>query len=92
VFSAGIPIVMMPLDVTHKALTTRARVEAFRAMGTRVGIATAELLDFFERFDEAEIRLRRRPAARSLRHRLAPEAGTLFRPPLQCRDRDQCRN
>lgn len=52
VFSAGIPIVMMPLDVTHKALTTRGRVEAFRAMGTRVGIAAAELLDFFERFDE----------------------------------------
>ena len=26
VFSSGIPIVMMPLDVTHKALTTKARV------------------------------------------------------------------
>jgi purine nucleosidase len=52
VYSSGIPIVMMPLDVTHKALTTRKRVEAFRAMGTPVGTATAELLDFFERFDE----------------------------------------
>ncbi len=52
VFSSGIPIVMMPLDVTHKALTTRSRVEAFRALGTRPGVATAELLDFFERFDE----------------------------------------
>lgn len=52
VFRSGVPVVMMPLDVTHKALTTRARVEAFRAMGTRVGAATAELLDFFERFDE----------------------------------------
>ncbi len=52
VFSSGIPIVMMPLDVTHKALTTAKRVAAFRALGTRVGIATAELLDFFERFDE----------------------------------------
>jgi purine nucleosidase len=54
VFGSGIPIVMMPLDVTHKALTTRVRVEAFRAMGTAVGTATAELLDFFERFDEAK--------------------------------------
>ncbi|MFN4272045.1 MAG: nucleoside hydrolase [Aliihoeflea sp.] len=54
VFGSGIPIVMMPLDVTHKALTTRVRVEAFRAMGTPVGTATAELLDFFERFDEAK--------------------------------------
>jgi purine nucleosidase len=52
VFRAGIPIVMMPLDVTHKALTTRKRVDRFRALGTKVGVATAELLDFFERFDE----------------------------------------
>lgn len=52
VFEAGVPIVMMPLDVTHKALTTAKRVEAFRALGNRTGSATAELLDFFERFDE----------------------------------------
>ena len=52
VFRSGIPIVMMPLDVTHKALTTRKRVEAIRGLGSAVGTATAELLDFFERFDE----------------------------------------
>ncbi|MDN2578425.1 nucleoside hydrolase [Aquibium sp. ELW1220] len=52
VFSSGVPIVMMPLDVTHKALTTAKRVAAFRALGTKVGIATAEMLEFFERFDE----------------------------------------
>lgn len=52
VFSSGIPIVMLPLDVTHKALTSRVRVERFRAMNTHVGTATAQLLDFFERFDE----------------------------------------
>lgn len=52
VFKSGIPIVMMPLDVTHKALTSSIRVERFRAMKTPVGDATAELLDFFERFDE----------------------------------------
>ena len=52
VFSSGVPIVMMPLDVTHKALTTAKRVAAFRALGTSVGIATAEMLEFFERFDE----------------------------------------
>ena len=52
VFKSGIPIVMMPLDVTHKALTSRVRVERFRAMKTPVGDATAALLDFFERFDE----------------------------------------
>lgn len=52
VLKSGIPIVMMPLDVTHKALTSRARVDRFRVMGTKVGDATAALLDFFERFDE----------------------------------------
>ncbi|PLP56410.1 nucleoside hydrolase [Mesorhizobium loti] len=52
VFRSGVPIVVMPLDVTHKALTTAARVEAFRKMGSKVGDATAALLDFFERFDE----------------------------------------
>ena len=52
VLRSGVKIVMMPLDVTHKALTTRARIAAFRGLGTRVGTAAAELLEFFERFDE----------------------------------------
>jgi len=51
VFRSGAPIVMMPLDMTHKALTTRARVQRFREMGTKVGEACVALLDFFERFD-----------------------------------------
>jgi len=52
VFKSGIPLVVMPLDVTHKALVTTARNEAFRALGTRVGIAVAEMTEFFERFDK----------------------------------------
>ena len=52
VFRCGAPITVMPLDLTHQALTTRARVARFRALGTRVGGAVADLLDFFERFDE----------------------------------------
>ncbi|MER8380234.1 MULTISPECIES: nucleoside hydrolase [unclassified Mesorhizobium] len=52
VFKSDIPIVMMPLDVTHKALTTAKRTKAFRKLGTRVGTATADMLEFFERFDE----------------------------------------
>jgi purine nucleosidase len=51
VMKSGAPVVMMPLDVTHKVLTTRARVEAFRALGTEVGRMAAEWADFFERFD-----------------------------------------
>jgi purine nucleosidase len=52
VFTSGVPIVMMPLDVTHKALTTRDRVAAMRACCTPVTDAAAALIDFFERFDE----------------------------------------
>ena len=51
VFKSGVPLVVLPLDVTHKALTTAARIAAFRAMGTRVGTMVAEWTDFFERFD-----------------------------------------
>ena len=52
VFRSGIPIVMMPLDVTHKALTSPARIAAFRDLGNRAGIAVAEMLGFSERFDK----------------------------------------
>ncbi|KQZ97840.1 nucleoside hydrolase [Mesorhizobium sp. Root157] len=52
VLRSGVPIVMMPLDVTHKALTSAKRTQAIRALGTRVGEATAQMLEFFERFDE----------------------------------------
>lgn len=52
VFKSGAPITVMPLDVTHRALTTRPRVEAFRALGTEVGRMVAEWTDFFERFDK----------------------------------------
>ncbi|MGV6803817.1 MAG: nucleoside hydrolase [Ruegeria sp.] len=52
VFKSGAPTVVMPLDVTHKALVTKPRNDAFRALGTKVGIAVAEMTDFFERFDK----------------------------------------
>lgn len=50
VFGAGVPLVVMPLDVTHQALTTRPRIEALRALGP-VGGVVASWTDFFERFD-----------------------------------------
>ena len=52
VFEAGIDMVVMPLDVTHKALVTGERNEAFRQLQSPVGIAVAEMTDFFERFDK----------------------------------------
>ena len=51
-FTAGIPITMMPLDVTHKAMTTAARTAAIRAIGSKTAVAVADMLEFYERFDE----------------------------------------
>lgn len=51
VFRSGVPIVMMPLDVTHKVLTHKSRVQRIRDIGSRAAIALAEMLEFFERFD-----------------------------------------
>ncbi len=51
VFDSTVPITLIPLDCTHKALTTKARVEKFRVMKNNTGPATALMLDFFERFD-----------------------------------------
>ena len=54
VFRSGVPLVVMPLDVTHKALTSREWVEEMRALGTPVGQAVASWTDFFERYDTAK--------------------------------------
>jgi len=51
VFASGAPITVMPLDVTHQVLVTQARNDAFRALGTPVGEAVAQMTEFFERFD-----------------------------------------
>jgi len=52
VFNSGIPLTVMPLDVTHKALVTAPHNDAFRALGTDPGRIVAEWTDFFERFDK----------------------------------------
>jgi purine nucleosidase len=54
VFTSGAPLVVLPLDVTHKALTSRDWVEAMRGLGTKVGRAVASWTDFFERYDTAK--------------------------------------
>ncbi len=51
VFKSGVHVVVMPLDVTHDALVTKHRNDAFRALDSKVGHAVAEMTDFFERFD-----------------------------------------
>jgi purine nucleosidase len=52
VVKSGIPLTIMPLDVTHQALTTKKRIAAFRKLKSKVGDAIADMLEFFERFDE----------------------------------------
>ena len=54
VFKSGVPITVMPLDVTHQVLSTRARIAAIRAIGNRSGEVVAQMLEFFERFDVAK--------------------------------------
>jgi inosine-uridine nucleoside N-ribohydrolase len=51
VFASGIPITMVGLDVTHRALFTRAHAERLRGAG-RAGRFVAELSDFFQAFHE----------------------------------------
>ena len=52
VFDADIPMTLVPLDCTHQALSTSARIERFRALKNRLGPAIAAMLSFSERFDE----------------------------------------
>jgi inosine-uridine nucleoside N-ribohydrolase len=52
VFESGIPVTMIGLDVTHKALFTRDHADRLREAGA-AGRAVAELSDFFQRFHES---------------------------------------
>ena len=51
VFEAGAPIVMLGLDVTHKALVTDERLARIGALGTPVARACVGMLDFSSRYD-----------------------------------------
>lgn len=53
VFASGAPIALAPLDVTHRALATPARVASLRARGGKIAAAIADLLAFFDRKDPA---------------------------------------
>ncbi len=51
VYRSGIPIVAMPLDVTHKALMTEEWIHTLSDLGTEVGEKSAQMLTFYNRFD-----------------------------------------
>ncbi len=46
VFCSGIPLTMVGLDVTLKAIMTREDIDELRANGSRAAILTADLLEF----------------------------------------------
>ena len=50
-YRSGVPIVTMPLDVTHKALMSPEWIESVRAIGGDLGTRTAAMLSFYERYD-----------------------------------------
>ncbi|RIY00282.1 nucleoside hydrolase [Aureimonas flava] len=51
VFASGVDLTLLPLDATHGMHATPARIEAFRALGTRAGAAVAAMLSFSEVYD-----------------------------------------
>jgi inosine-uridine nucleoside N-ribohydrolase len=55
VFASGIEVTLIGLDITHKALFTRAHADRLRGTG-RAGKVVAELSDFFQIFHESRYR------------------------------------
>ena len=52
VFEAGVPLVMLGLDVTHQALLTPERLNAIRGLDTPLSRAVVGLLEFYNRYDQ----------------------------------------
>lgn len=51
VLASGIPMTMVGLDVTERAVLNRRDADAFRSMGTKASVLTADLLEYmFGRF------------------------------------------
>jgi purine nucleosidase len=50
-YRSGVPIVTMPLDVTHKALMSPEWIASVAAIGGEVGTKTAAMVSFYERYD-----------------------------------------
>ncbi|MCU1406703.1 MAG: nucleoside hydrolase [Glaciihabitans sp.] len=51
VLESGIPLTMLPLDVTHQLRNTRERLDRFSALGNHCGEVVDALLSFSETFD-----------------------------------------
>ena len=73
-YRSGVPIVTMPLDVTHKALMSPEWIESVRAIGGDVGDKTAAMLSFYGRYDIEAVRRAGWAAPRSGHDRLPAES------------------
>jgi purine nucleosidase len=51
VFTAGLPLTLIPLDVTHQAIATPNRIAALRSLNTPVSAAVVGLLEHYGRYD-----------------------------------------
>ena len=51
VLKSGVPITMLPLDVTHKIITSPERIAALRAIGNEAGKTVADILDAYVQHD-----------------------------------------
>ncbi|MBC7634933.1 MAG: nucleoside hydrolase [Acetobacteraceae bacterium] len=54
VLNSGVKITMIPLDVTHRALATDARLAAIAAIDNQASRAVSAMLNFSERFDRVK--------------------------------------
>lgn len=51
VLEAGVPVTILPLDVTHKVLASASRLATFRASGNRPSLAVASILEHYAQPD-----------------------------------------
>lgn len=51
IFQSGVPVTVLPLDVTYKALATPSRIERLKKLGNQAGKLIAQILASHERHD-----------------------------------------
>ncbi len=54
VFTSGVPITMVPLDVTHKAILPPEALKSLRAVGSAVADACVGMAEFYQTYDVAK--------------------------------------
>lgn len=55
VFASQLPITVLPLDVTHKVLTTTPRIERVGSLGNQAGKLIAQILTAYQRYEIEKI-------------------------------------